>query len=631
MFGWMGKVLRVDLSSGHTNAELTPREMAHRYVGGRGFTARYVYDEVKPGTDAMGPGNKLIFAPGPACGTLVPSSQRWTVGAKSPITGFIGDANCGGSFGVGMKQAGYDVLIIEGKAERPVYLFIDGDTVELRDASHLWGKKTAETVRELKREAGDPDLHIVSIGPAGENLVKFATIQDDERTAGRTGMGTVMGSKNLKAITVRGKAGVKVADVRGVEKVSRQIHDNWRANERGIKALHDYGSGTETGLIYNKLGVLTTRNFREGVFPAYDGIPERLRRDFWLKHRSCFSCPVSCAHVFIVPGGPYAGTFGDGLYAPSYHYTARLGSDDVELMCKMTNLSDQYGVDECELAGVIGWLMECYEYGIITAADLGGIPLPWGEAEGTLQILDMIVYRKGIGDVLAEGVKRAAEIMGRGEQYAMHVKGLSLDARDPRGSKGWALGYAVASRGADHCRHIVPDFMSGRSPEMTWLRTEFPWFKGLDRLSEENKGKFYKWFEDVRAFQHALEVCLFGFESKDRVWTEVLADMFTSVTGVKMTPGDVIAMGERINNLERAFNMREGLTRKDDTLPARFLKEGMTEGESKGQVVDLDTMLDDYYDARGWDRTNGFPGEKKLEELGLGEVADELKNLGLLK
>ena len=614
MYGWMGKILRINLTNGKITREPIEAELCHQYIGGKGFAIKYLYDEIKTSIAPLGVKNKIIFAAGPACGTLVPASQRWTVSAKSPLTGFIGDANCGGSFGAGLKYAGYDMVIVEGKSERPLYLLIDGDNVQLRDAAPLWGKTTTETERVIKRETGDPDMHIASIGIAGDNLVRFAAINNDNRTAGRTGMGAVMGSKGLKAVAARGTKGVKVADPEGVERLSREIYVNWRKNEKQLKALQTYGAGVDVGKIYNRFGMIQARNYREGVFEPYDTVAERLKDEFWLKPRSCFSCPVACGHVYIVSKGPYAGTFGDGLYGSSIWYTSRFANPDPELMCKLTALSDQYGIDEADLSGVISWLMECYDEGIITAQDLDGIKMEWGNADAILEVTKKIVHRSGVGDLLAEGAKKASEVIGRGsEKYVMHVKGMYLDSRDPRGSKSWGFGFAVGSRGADHCRHLVPDLAEGDI-----------------RFEEKGKGKIHKWYEDLRAFQNALEICQFACAPMDYDWTGALARMYTAVTGNRMGADEVLSVGERITNLDRAFNIREGLTRKDDSLPERFLKEPLTAGQSKGHVVDLDLMLDEYYEARGWDKASGFPSRKKLEQLGLDGAADDLETKGKL-
>lgn len=610
----MGKLLRVNLTDGRITKEQLDEAFAHKYVGGRGFTISHLYEAIKPGMDPLEAANPLIFAPGPACGTLVPGSQRWTVSAKSPLTGLIGDSNCGGSFGIGLKYAGYDMLIVEGQSERPVYILIDDDHVRLRDAAHLWGKTTVETEREIKREVSDPSLHIATTGTAADNLVKFATINSDNRTAGRTGMGTVMGAKKLKAVAARGTKGVKVANPERVEKISKEVYKNWRENTGQLKSLQEYGAGVDSGISYNRLGILQAKNYREGVYKAYDAVADRLKDELWLKPRACFSCPVACGHVYIVSKGPYAGTFGDGLYGASIWYTARLGNPDAELMCKLTALSNQYGIDEADLSGLLAWLMECYHEAVITAEDLDGIEMDWGNPEAMLKITEMIAHRVGIGDLLAEGAKRASEVIGKGsDQFVMHVKGLDLDSRDPRGSKSWGFGFAVGSRGADHCRHLVPDLA-----------------EGMDRLEEKGKGRLHKWYEDARAFQHALENCIFVWDPGDVERAQSLAEMYSAVTGNDMSADQVMTTGERITNLERAFNVREGLTREDDALPKRFLEEPIKDGPSKGQVVNLDLMLDEYYEARGWDLASGFPTRQKLEGLGLKAVADELDRMGLL-
>ncbi|MFC1885473.1 aldehyde ferredoxin oxidoreductase family protein [Thermodesulfobacteriota bacterium] len=614
MNGWMGKILRVNLTTGGTTNEPLDYGLARKYVGGKGFSIKVLYDELDPGIDPLGTENKLIFSAGPACGTIIPASQRWTVSAKSPLTGFIGDANCGGSFGAGLKYAGYDMVIVEGKSERPVYLFINSREVQIRDASHIWGRTTTETERIIKKEIGDPDIHIASIGTAGDNQVRFAAINNDNRTAGRTGMGAVMGSKGLKAIAAGGDKGVRVADPGGVEKVSREMYVNWQKNTEKLKALQEYSAGVDVGRIYNRLGIIPTKNYREGLFEPYNAVSERLKDELWLKPRACFSCPVACGHMYIVTKGPYKGTFGDGLYGSSIWYTSRFANPDAELMCKLTALSDQYGMDEADLSGVIGWLMECYDLGIITAADLDGIKMEWGNAEAILKITEKIAHREGVGALLAEGAKKASEVIGRGsEKYVMHVKGMYLDSRDPRGSKSWGFGYAVGSRGPDHCRHLVPDLADGEA-----------------RFEEEGRGKKHKWYEDLRAFQNTLEICQFICDPRDYDWTGAMAEMFRNVTGEDMKPEEVLTVGERITNLDRAFNVREGLTRKDDSLPDRFLKESLPEGESKGHVVNLDLMLDEYYEARGWDRETGFPSKNKMKSLGLDEAANELESMGKL-
>jgi len=615
MYGQTGRILRVNLTSGKITREILNEKLAHQYIGGRGLNLKYIYDEIKAGIDPLGPDNKLIFSVGPACGTVIPGSQRWTVTAKSPMTGLIGDGNCGGSFGIGLKYAGYDAVVIEGKSDKPVYLLIDNDDVQIKDASRLWGKKTTDTIRFIKRETGDADIQIATTGTGGDNLVRFASVISDSRAVGRTGAGAVMGSKKLKAIAARGTRGVKVSDRRKVEEISKDIYRSWHENTSVLKAWRDYNPGIYSMIDYHKKGMLPLKNFRGGISKDYDLVnPARIREYYLSRPRACFSCPIACSQTFVVTDGPYAGAFGAGLYAPGLVYGALIGVTDLSFMMKLAALSDQYGVDEMEIASLNAWLMECYEKGILTEKDLGGLKMEWGNTDAISKIMEMVVHRKGIGNILAEGPKKASEIIGRGtEKYVMHAKGMSIDARDPRGSSGYALGYAVSSRGAEHCRHVFCTPI--HTVEKVWLEEQFKGNEALtDYFAEEGRARIHKWVEDIRAFQASLGLCFFSFVTSVP-WHKVLAELYTAVTGVDMKPDGVVTVGERINTLERLFNLREGLTREDDTLPERFLKEPIAEGSCKGRVVNIDLMVNEYYVARGW--TNGIPTPKKLQELGI--------------
>jgi aldehyde:ferredoxin oxidoreductase len=635
MYGWAGRILRVNLSSGKITAEPLNEQMAQTYVGGRGFCVRALYDELKPGIDPLSPENKVIFGVGPACGTLVPGGQRWTVIAKSPLSGFIGDANCGSAFGAGLKYAGYDMAIIEGKSDKPCYLLITDDKVEIRDAKHLWGKMTDETERLLKKELGDPDIETACIGPAGERLVLFSSLMSENRAAGRTGIGAVLGSKLVKAVVAKGKKGVKVAYPGRLEKLSREIYQNWhKKNPAGLNAMRQYGAGVNKSDAFNALGMIGTRNYRDGVFEGYDTVKSKRIKEYFVKSKGCFSCPVCCNHLFVIPAGPFAGTFGSSLHAPSQQYTARIGNSDVEFMFKLAALSDQYGIDQMNMASIIGYVIECFEAGILRPADLYGLKMEWGETRAIMKLFEMVVQRKGIGDLLAEGATRAARVIGQGsEKYVMEVKGMSIDAKDPRGCRSYALGYAVAARGAEHCRAITPCWLEEGQhfPEEKWLKNEIKGFIGFDRLSQKGKGEMYKYYEDVRGgFEHCLESCIFVVFSPEIAWTEILAGIYNAVTGLDMAYREVVTVGERLANIDRAFNIREGLTRKDDTLPDRFLSEKMPDGPTKDQIVNLDQMIDDYYECRGWDKKTGFPTRSKLEELRLKDIANDLEQMGRL-
>jgi len=631
MYGWAGTILRVNLSNKEITEEPLDEALALKYVGGRGLNSYYLYHEVKPGIDPLGSDNKIFFGVGPACGTILPSNQRWTITTKSPQTGIIGDANCGGKFGVGLKYAGYDMLIVEGVSEAPVYLLVDSKGVEIRDASHLWGKTTSETENLIRKDLNDADVDIAVIGTAGENLVRFASVISDRRAAGRSGCGAVMGSKNLKAVAARGERSVRVANVKELHKLSQQVYTNWIANEKGLHAMRDRGPGVESYQVYQEqLGIYPTFNYKYGVYDKYDDIHVDKLQTFWVRPKSCFSCPVACNHMFVVEEGPYKGSYGEGMMTPGTHYTGLIGVNDLGFMFHLSRLSDEYGLDEDEFGCLISWLMECQEQSILTPDDLEGLELKWGDKEKTLEVFYLTINQSGIGNILSQGAKKASDILGKGSgKYVMHSKGMCFDTRDPRGSKGWGLGYAVGSRGADHCRHTMPDFMTGRSPKMSWLDTEFDDFK-LDRFEEKGKAKFYKWFEDVRVMQHSLEFCIFAFESKDLVWSQFMAEMFNAVTGHNIDAQEVLTLGERVTNLDRAFNVREGLSRKDDSLPDRMLHEPMPDGPSRGQIVNLDLMIDEYYENRGWDIATGYPRRDTLERLGLKDVADDLEELGRL-
>ena len=616
--GWAGRLLRVDLTGERMVTEPVKAEWAENFMGGRGLTSKLLFDEVRPGTDPLSPENKIFIAVGPCNGTLVPGSTRITIAAKSPLTGFIGDSNSGGTMGAELKYAGYDALVIQGKAPRPSYLWIDNDTVKLRPADHLWGKTTGETRRAIEREIGDPEVQVASIGPAGENLIKFANIINDVgRAHGRCGLGAVMGSKNLKAIAVRGTHGVRVADPASLDKAIREMYElYYHEDPLWYKNFTTYGT-INIVVPYNKCGGLPTRNYQTGIFSEAENLfPEVFIESLTAGSRSCFSCPLHCQHYWVIGDGPDKGTFTEGVEMMDVcHFGSRLGNSNPDSVVKMHELSNEFGLDVGDISGAIGWALECFEKGILTVEETGGLRLEWGDHSTFRKLIEMIAYREGFGRLLAEGVKRASEIIGRGsEKFALHVKGLTIDARDPRGYKGWALAYAVASRGAEHCRALYNDELSDVS----------------FNLSMEGKPEGVAWYENMRAVQNSLQICEFCGRKGKMLSPQMLLKFFNASTGSNITEEELLLIGERIVNIERAFNVREGLTREDDTLPERFLKEPMPEGPVKGQVVDLQPMIDRYYEIRGWDKETGFPKKTKLIELELTSVADELGGLGKL-
>jgi aldehyde:ferredoxin oxidoreductase len=634
MNGWMGTILRIDLSHERIVKEALGEEFAAKYAGGRGFNAKVLFDEVKPGIDPLSPDNKLILGVGPCNGTLVPGSSRLTISAKSPLSGSIGDSNCAASLGARLKYAGYDMVIIEGKAKRPVYLWIDDENVELREAKQVWGKTIQATRMALEREIGDPDISVIAIGPAGENMVRFACIIADlGRAAGRTGMGAVMGSKNLKAVAVRGTKGVKVAQRKQLEEVAQELRQGWIAAEGMLERFAAIGTLAYLRALNDTFGTLPTRNYRQGTFEEFESISDEYWQKHFLKNRSCFLCPTPCDHIYVIDKGRFAGTWGSGIQVDKPQmYGANIGVSDPEVAIKASALSNDYGVDADEMGGIIAYAMECFEKGILTAEDSGGLRIEWGNGSTALKLIEMTTYREGIGDIFAEGIKKASAQIGKGsEKYALQVKGIGMDTYELRGHKAWALGAAVSSRGAEHAHTIVraelssPPGARGFDPVRGEVLDEYD--KRVDPLSEAGKAQMVKWYEEVRAFENCMEICDFTlrFYPKEIGLPQINSKFYNAVTGLNISDQESLRIGERIINLERAFAVREGLTRKDDTLPDRFLKEPIPDGPTKGQVVNLEPMLDEYYQLRGWDKDSGLPTKEKLVELGLEEVANELE------
>lgn len=636
MNGWMGTILRVDLSKGRVSKEPLEMEFAHKYIGGRGFNSKALYDEIKPGVEPLGPDNRLIFGIGPCNGTPVPGSSRFTITAKSPMSGFIGDSNSGGSFGSNLKYAGYDMIIVEGQAEKPVYLWIDGSQVQLRDAGHLRGKTTQETRRAIEKEVGDPRISVVSIGPAGENLVKFACIiADMGRASGRTGMGAVMGSKKLKAVAVRGTKGVKVSDHRLLEDTIKEIVQTYLKDEVRYKMFARAGTMAMTRGIHDQQGAMPFRNFQRGTSEQFESIsPERFI-PYFVKAASCYHCPILCDHPYVIGSGRFAGTTGANVEIGNpWQLGAIYGISDPEVVLRASALTNDYGLDYMDTGGHIAFAMECWEKGLLSKADTGGLSLEWGNTDVVLKLIEQIAYRQGFGDLLAETIREIVKRIGQGsEKFAIESKNLYADFSDVRARKSWALGGAVSARGLEHCRGNVfieldPD--TGFDPARGQIYGEPD--KRVDRLSEAGKGYIVKWYEDARSFENCMEMCSFltFWCPKTLGIPGTYASLYNAVTGSDFTDKDVLRTGERLVNLERAFNIREGLTRKDDSLPDRFTREPMPDGASKGQVVRLEPMVDEYYEARGWERQSGLITRQKLVELDLGDVADDLDRIGKL-
>ncbi|MEM3694979.1 MAG: aldehyde ferredoxin oxidoreductase family protein [Candidatus Bathyarchaeia archaeon] len=600
--GYVGKGLRVNLTEEKIRVEKLEGENARKFIGGKGLGAKILYDQLKPNVDPLSPENMLIFASGPLTATLAPTSGRWAVITKSPLTNLFLDSQVGGHFGAVMKLAGFDYMIFEGKAASPVYLRVHGEDIEIREASKIWGKGCIETEKMLKEHLGG-DVHVASIGPAGENLVRYACITVDlYRQAGRGGAGAVMGSKNLKAVTVK-SAGVKVeyADPEGFKEASRKAFKKIEENPF-IPLRRRYGTPVWIAPV-NEFGILPTRNFRTGVFEHAEMISgETMRSKIVVGDGTCYNCSIRCWKYTHVETERYKV---EELAGPEYETIALMGSNcgvnSIEAIAYANLLCDDLGLDTISTGNAIAFAMECFERGLINEKDADGLNLKFGDAEAEIEMVKRIAYKRGLGNILAEGVKKAAENIGQGSwKFAMHVKGMEVPGYDVRGSTGMALAYATSDRGACHQRAwTVRAEMQGKLAPL---------------YSTKDRAKFVKEVQDERAMCFSLVLCDFApLEVGDFV------ELLNKATGFNFTLEQYLKTGERIWNLTRLFNLREGLTRKDDTLPERFLTEPLPDGAAKGHVVTksmLEEMLREYYFLRGWDE-NGVPTKEKLRELEL--------------
>ena len=616
-YGYNGRVLRVDLSSLRIEVDELDEAIYRTYLGGSALVAHYLMREQGPGVDPLGPENHLIFAGGPITGVPVAGAGRNSVGARSPLTGAIGDAQAGGYFGAEMRQAGYDAIVIEGQAERPVYLLVVDGEAWLKDASNLWGKSTAETEEAIRAEVGDRRLRLATIGPGGERLVRYASILNDvTHAAGRTGMGAVMGSKKLKAIAIRGRSKLPLADPARVRELGRWMVDNWR---RYAFALNDLGtSNIVMGL--NAAGGLPTRNFREGSFEGAEAISgEAMKRTILVGRGSCFACPIQCKREVRV-GAPW--NVEPIWGGPEYETVAAMGSccgvDDLGAVAKANAICNANGVDTISAGAAVAFAMECFEAGLISEKDTGGVRLTFGNAEAMVRMVEMIADRRGLGNLLAEGVGRAAEaIGGKAREYAMHIKGQELPMHEPRFKRGLGLGYALSATGADHVHNIHDQMYSGPGVALDRIRSmgilePVP----VDDLGERKLRVFY--YDGVwRYLVNSLVTCILVPWSPSKI-----TELVNAITGWDSTYLEIHKVGERSIALQRLFNLREGFSSADDVMPRR-LHQPFTEGPLAGRAVDEAThrrAMEALYQMFGWS-PEGVPTSAKLAELNLSWAA----------
>lgn len=623
--GYTGKILRIDLTKGVSRVTELDRALARGFLGGRGFNVKRMYDEIPPGTDPLGPLNKLYFATGPLVGTSFPTASRFNVSAKSPQTGILGDTNAGGHFASEMKYAGYDQIVLEGRSSKPVYVHVSDGDVELRDASHLKGRGVYETDEIIKSDLGDRRVQTAIIGPAAENGVKFAGIFANlMRAAARTGMGSVMASKGVKALVIRGTGSVSVSKPRMFEELVEDIEEQIRSHEQ-YQGRRRMGT-TRILLMANAGGFLPTRHYTAGTFEhAAEVSGERLAEEFNVKGRGCFACTIPCSRFYVVKSGEHAGLYGEGPeYESQGSFTARMGNRSLETALKANDLCNRLGLDILTTAESISWAMELHEKGMLTSEEADGLDLSWGNGETILALIDKIARREGFGDVLADGTRMSAKKLGRGMDLTMQVKGLDIIMADPRGLKGFGLGYAVSSRGGDHLRS-EPFLELEDDPEIGERMFGVP--DATMRLAYRGKGKLVSYFEDWNAVIDALEPCKNIMQNMEILTFDLASKVIEATTGLRMTPAEIRRVGERIINIERAFNVREGIRRKDDTLPRRFMEEPLTEGASKGTVFELEPMIDEYYGERGWDLETGIPTAETLKRLGLDRASADMSRI----
>jgi aldehyde:ferredoxin oxidoreductase len=615
---YTGMVLRIDLTEGVVRKEPLDEAFSRTYIGGRGYTSRLQYDLIPPDVDPLGPENVLIIAPGALTGTSAPSAARFVVAARSPLTGILGDANSGGFFGAVLKRAGYSLVLVHGKSARPVYLRIDDDEAELCDATHLWGKEVHAAVDAIQ-EADGRGFRVAAIGPAGENQVRIAAVMaDKEHAAARTGLGAVMGSKNLKAVAVRSRQDFAYRDPTAFKELVEKLREI-EQNDRRAQDLRARGTLGTLMDHHQAIGAMNTRNFQYGQFEGKEKVDhEALAAEYLVRPTGCYRCSLKCDRLSLVKDGEFAGVKVDGPeYSTAVFLGPGLGIDNMAAILKGNDLANRYGMDTIDLGGVIAFSMELYQRGILSKEDADGLDLEWGNYHTMLELIRRIAYREGpFADLLAHGVHVAAQEIGRGaERYAVHVKGMTPAPLDARPVKVYNFRYAVGPRGADH------------------LRISCPGGYALDQLPILEAAERLRYWQGVVAVPDLMGLCKFAYtyytENPDVALhrtLEIVPELYTAATGFELTKEQLLETSARVTNVERAHNCRLGLTAADDTLPPRFTEDPIPEGPSKGKVYDiLEPMKEAWYTVQGWNTVTGIPKQETLEKLGLADIAGDLR------
>lgn len=596
MYGYHGKYLRINLKTQEVKVETLDLEIAKKFIGGRGLGTKFMMDEVDPKVDAFSPENKLIIATGPLTGTATPTGGRYMVVTKSPLTGTIASSNSGGFFGAELKFAGYDMIIFEDKAEEPVYINIVDDQIEFKSAKHLWGKLVGEVTDELQAEHGEK-TRVMTIGPAGENLSRLAAVMNEkDRAAGRSGVGAVMGSKNLKAVVVKGSNKVPIYDEAALKAVFKESLKKIRENGVTGEGLPTYGTAVLVNII-NENGVYPVRNFQGSYDPDADDISgETMASDYLKRKNPCFRCPIACGRWVEVDGVEMAGPEYETLWC----YGSDCGITDLKEILLANNECNELGLDTISAGTTLAAAMELRELGLVKPEEIEGELLEFGNAKSIVEWTKKMAYREGFGDKLAEGSYRLCEMYGRPD-LSMSVKKQELPAYDPRGIQGQGLQYATSNRGGCHVRGYLI------SPEILGLPEK------LDKNALEGKAFWAKAFQDLTAAIDSSGLCLF---TSFALGADDYAALINAVCGTDHTGDTIFQAGERVWNIEKIFNLEAGIDPSEDKLPKRLLEDEIPDGPSKGSVNHLDRLLPEYYELRGW-TPGGIPTDERLDELGL--------------
>ena len=621
MNGYTGKILRVDLSSGSVEIEEPSAGFYRRYFGGNGFIAYYLLKEMPAGADPLGPDNLLVFAAGTMTGIPIAGSGRSAVGAKSPLTGGYGEADVGGFFGAELRRAGFDAVVVRGQAPNPVYLWIHNGEVEIRPADHLWGLKTLECQDTVRAEVGQKAARLAMIGPGGEKLVRLAcVINDVNRAAGRTGLGAVMGSKNLKCVAARGRTPVPLADEEAVKQLSRYMIEHWRENSEG---MHELGTaGGLTGL--SAMGALPTRNFQDGQFEGAEKITGATMRDTILIDRDgCFACPIRCKRVVEVKDGDYQvdPAYGGPEYETLGAFGSACGVDDLPAIAKANEMCNAYGLDTISTGMTVAFAMECFENNLLTKEDTGGLDLSFGNAGAMVELTRQICEREGLGDLLAEGPARAAEKIGLGAgDFNIGVKGQPFPMHECRVRHGQGLGYAVSPTGPDHMHNSWADSGQANDPVSEDLQSLGVYETVPATELNPHKVRGYTFITDWRWVSNHICCCMFIPWSREQI-----IEIIRAITGWRTNLWELFKMTERGLTMARVFNMREGLTRSDDTLPARMATPHKSGSLNEKPITPeaLESAITTYYSLMGWDPETGEPTEAKLHELDIAWVKEK--------